>query len=122
MRHDNLFAWVDDTRGFYEKLQTDFKRDDRKIQIASLALMVSVLYLARNFDGMDYAAVVVLVICVNVLFYSYIDHSNRNFMMHMIDWHIAREGEAKDKDKVREAEHACNQAYRKRREAKEEDV
>ena len=88
--HENLFAYGD-VREVYEGLQRDYKRDVRQIQIMDAVGVVAVVYLARHLSGWDYVAAIVLFVIVLGRLNTFIDNSNRNFMMHMIDWHNARE-------------------------------
>ena len=87
--HNNLFAYGNE-RDVYEALQRDFKRDTRQTQIMDLMICALVLFLTRHFSFWAriaaFAATVVEISRLN----TFIDNSNRNFFMHMIDWLEAR--------------------------------
>ncbi|MCL6682481.1 hypothetical protein [Sphingomonas alba] len=83
--HKNLFAYAD-RQGVYEALQRDYKRDHRQIQVMDLVVFAAVAFLARHLSGWDYAAVVIGTVVLMTRLNTFIDNSNRNFFMHMIDW------------------------------------
>jgi hypothetical protein len=90
--HNNLFTHGD-RRAVYESLQRDCKRDHRQCQIMDVALFATVAFLARHLSGWDFAAVVVATVVVISRINTFVDNSNRNFLMHMIDWMDARDAE-----------------------------
>jgi len=95
-QHTNLFGYVDGEGEFYAALQRDFKRDDRIIQIAALAIGIAIFYLFRHLSGLDYLAAIVGGGAAIALVLYQIDQSNRNFLMHMIDWQNARDAAARE--------------------------
>lgn len=98
-QHNNLFAHTDDRSEAYAALRRDFKRDHRTISIADVVTIIAVLYLCRNMSGLDYVAMVVLAGAVLTRLNSFIDNSNRNWFMHMLDWDNQREQERREAER-----------------------
>jgi hypothetical protein len=90
--HQNLSAHGD-RRDVYAALQRDYKRDTRQIQIMDVAGFIMVVFLVRHLSGWDYIASVLFFVIVLARLNTFIDNSNRNFMMHTIDWLEARDNE-----------------------------
>jgi len=88
--HKNLFAYGD-RRDVYEGLQQDYKRDHRQTQVMDFILFAGVGFLARSLSGWDFAAVLAVAFVGLSRLNTFIDNSNRNFFMHMIDWTEARD-------------------------------
>jgi hypothetical protein len=63
------------------------------MQVMDVVLFAAVAYLARHLNGLDFAAVLAGTLVVLSRTNTFIDNSNRNFLMHMIDWIDARDYE-----------------------------
>ena len=89
MKHSNLFDSVDDHRAFYATLQKDFARDEKRCYYAQF-VGVAAIVIAAAYGNLDPRWQWLLAgVAANALFVSliaFIDNSNRNWTMHMIDW------------------------------------
>ncbi|HUE80283.1 MAG TPA: hypothetical protein VMN38_11725 [Sphingomicrobium sp.] len=91
--HTNIFAGCNTEREAYESLQRDSKSNVREIQIMDLVLIIAAFYLLRNLERWDAIAVVALGISFMVRLNTFVDNSNRNFFLHMLDWHNFRQAQ-----------------------------
>ena len=88
--HHNLFASGDEQE-VYAGLVRDTKRDGRMIGYMDLVLIGAALYLARHLPVWDFAAVFAVAFVGMQRLNYFIDQSNRNFFMHMLDWQEVRD-------------------------------
>lgn len=91
--HENLFSYGDQQE-VYSALQRDYKRDSKQIRIMDAIGLIALIYLARHLPTWDYVAVIALAMTVVSRLNTFIDNSNRNFAMHLIDWIEARKNDA----------------------------
>lgn len=87
--HKNLFNYGDDDE-VYASLQRDYRRDSRQVQVMDLLAVGLVVYIARDLGTWDAVATILLAAIVMSRLNTFIDNSNRNFFMHLIDWQRAR--------------------------------
>ena len=92
-RHGNLFDDFGTKGEVYDKLQSDYDRDARACG-RYLAACAVFLGAAGFVDSMTWKLCLLFVAAVLLLQYVviFVDNSNRNYLMHAIDWI-----EAKDK-------------------------
>ncbi|MBP2303438.1 hypothetical protein [Azospirillum picis] len=93
--HTDLFGHAENSAAVYAALQKDAKRDASKLRWANLiaaGLFGAALFRGAH-DGWMFlvGGLVVALYTLNV----FIDSSNRNFAMHVIDWMEGRERERK---------------------------
>lgn len=83
--HRNLYASADEDE-VYAALERDTNRDSKVINTMDLVLIVAAIYLARSLPTWDFVAVLVVAFVGMQRLNYFIDQSNRNFFMHMLDW------------------------------------
>lgn len=85
--HQNLFDYYQSKSEVYEKLQSDYLRDNKQIKFGAVILNILVivgLFLPSEkwqivlFVAAAFAAVQLIIL--------FVDQSNRNFLMHAKDW------------------------------------
>lgn len=85
--HQNLFEYYENKSGVYGKLQSDYLRDNK--QIRWCALITNILVVAGLVVNNNTWQLVLLIAsaftAIQLIVY-FIDQSNRNFLMHAIDW------------------------------------
>lgn len=97
MEHKNLFEYVSSSKDVYQVMQSHMKRDGRFVSFSIIGATVCfgmALKLGAT-DGWPW-----LVGGVAVAFFGltyFIDNSNRNFYLHMIDWTESTRREAASK-------------------------
>lgn len=87
--HQNLFAYFETTPEAYRKLCADHKKDSRTISWLQLAFGLSLLAAVNDFQGWGKALWVVTVYLGIVAVQYFVDQSNRNFLLHWIDYERA---------------------------------
>lgn len=86
-KHANMFDYLETKAEVYRKLQDDFDSESRKMQIAMLGTTIAgvVGFATPEAHGAQVAFFVALMFALTGLYY-FIDLSNRNFALHVIDW------------------------------------
>ena len=93
-RHINLFEYYDSKSQVYEKLQADYVRDQKYSDWCIYALMALVA-LCNYFKDPELRYFLFAGIATAALRYVFlfVDNSNRNFLLHSIDWFERKENE-----------------------------
>ena len=84
--HDNMFADVDNLSEAYKRIILDQERDSRAWRIF---LLISLLFFMSAFywpEKQVELLVMFFIMVVQALVY-FVDMSNRNFLLHIIDYH-----------------------------------
>lgn len=100
--HQNLFAYYENKAAVYSTLQSDYLRNNKRLQWwanASLIFMVLIIADTAMTDskwkfvflvGLAFCAIQYIILCA--------DQSNLNFLMHAIDWLEAKDSEPENTD------------------------
>lgn len=91
--HVNLFADGDE-REVYSGLQRDFKRDGRQTAFLDLVGFVALYWLVRDWKPGDMLAAYALLVSFVAATRTFFDNSNRNFLMHAIDFEVNQRHDA----------------------------
>lgn len=95
--HSNLFDDLGSKAAVYRKLQQDYLRDHKYCRWCQLlfGIFLGASYLASNAEAERGLFVLAALSAVQFLVL-FIDQSNRNFLMHAIDWMEAQEASPTD--------------------------
>jgi hypothetical protein len=92
--HNNLFRWNSSRREVRAVLERDQKRGQKVLQWWDLIFGLSVVYLARDLQTLDFLAVMVAAVTGMSGMRYFIDQSVRNFYLHRLDWEAAGEDDS----------------------------
>lgn len=86
-QHPNMFDYLETKKEVYSKLQTDFARDEQRMQWAQLAagVLVSTAF-SMHDSGWSKLLFYFAGAAAFIALHLYIDVSNRNSALHVIDW------------------------------------
>jgi len=84
--HPNIFNYGDDKAAVYEALQRDYKRDQRVISWLDGGFVAFIF--ALSYFKLDMGPLIWLIVLglVGSRMCYFIDNSNRNWTMHLMDW------------------------------------
>jgi hypothetical protein len=85
VKHVNMFNHAAEKREVYEALQSHYERDSHVISYMDLAIVAFVIA-ALYFGWRDWWAWLIGIGLVGSRMCFFIDNSNRNWAMHVIDW------------------------------------
>lgn len=86
MGHNNLFEYASDSKEVYQVMQSHMKRDGRFVSLGIIGATICfgmALKLGAT-DGWPWLIGGLAVALIGLTYF--IDSSNRNFYLHMIDW------------------------------------
>lgn len=89
--HTNMFSHGATQDEVYAALQEDEANDSKTIRFMDIVLVVATIYLVRDLPTWDLVAVLAIAFAGMRRLFFFIDQSNRNFLMHMLDWQRAME-------------------------------
>ncbi len=91
--HTNMFANGHSRTEVKAGLNAHQKRDTRVVTITDVILGASLLVLMRDMEQLDAAASFIAIMAGLVGLRYFIDMSNRNFYLHLLDWEAEAENE-----------------------------
>lgn len=91
--HKNLFQFHRGPTEVYKSLQRDYASNSRELKFWDLLAVGCMLWLTRDLPTWDWLAALGLYAAAATGLRTFLDNSNRNFLMHHLDWSIAQQEE-----------------------------